>query len=72
MPLTNIGIIGTAGRGTGSSKMTKHLFDIMLVEAERIIIKQLKFEWKNVMLVSGGAAWSGQLDFFCGYTTKYI
>ena len=57
---TTIGIIGTAGRGRDGVKMTKQLFDRMITEAERIITKQLKLEWDDITLVSGGAAWSGQ------------
>ena len=65
MSPTTVGIIGTAGRGTHGAKMTKQLFDNMLVEAERIIREQLKLEWEEVALVSGGAAWSGQLHRLC-------
>ncbi|RUP48730.1 hypothetical protein BC936DRAFT_144084 [Jimgerdemannia flammicorona] len=57
MPPTTIGIIGTAGRGVGV-KMTKSIFDAMLSKTEHIIEGQLKLEWEQVVLVSGGAAWS--------------
>jgi hypothetical protein len=62
MAPTTIGIVGTAGRGADGAKMSKPLFDAMLAEAERIVEKQLKLKWENVTLVSGGAAWSGQLE----------
>ena len=38
--------------------MTKQLFDGMLAEAERIVTQQLKLDWEDIALVSGGAAWS--------------
>jgi len=53
-----IAIIGSAGRGAESVKMTKPLFDKMLAKVERIITDRLKLEWRHVTLVSGGAAWS--------------
>ena len=52
--------------------MTKALFDAMLVEAERIIVRKFdiasKFKWMNVVLVSGGAAWSGKFLSVCVLT----
>lgn len=72
MHYTTIGIIGTAGRGSDAAKMTKHLFDSMLAEVERIVTTQLKLEWEDVMLVSGGAAWSGQLQSSLWVTSPNI
>ncbi|RUS19232.1 hypothetical protein BC937DRAFT_87788, partial [Endogone sp. FLAS-F59071] len=55
---TTIGIIGTAGRGADGAKMTKRIFDSMVAKAKDIIETQLKLSWDEVVLVSGGAAWS--------------
>jgi len=59
MSSIHIGIIGTAGRGLDFNKMTKDLFDSMISTVERIIQQQLKLDYENITLVSGGAAWSG-------------
>ena len=54
-----IGIIGPAGRGLDYYKMTKDLFNSMVSTAKRIIQEQLTLDYKDITLVSGGAAWSG-------------
>lgn len=66
MRLVKIGIISTAGRGVNTPKMTKQLFDKMFAKAEHIITKQLEYDWQEVILISGGAAWSGKflMDIF--------
>jgi hypothetical protein len=53
-----IAIIGTAGRGSSSAKMTSALFDAMVVKAKEYVETTCQFNWSNIDLVSGGAAWS--------------
>lgn len=55
---TTIAIIGSAGRGLDVNKITKELWSKMINKAEEIIVKEWGLEWKNVRLVSGGAAFS--------------
>jgi hypothetical protein len=57
-----VSIIGTAGRrGTGTKRcqMDAELFSRMCVEVERTIETDLGLSKKDVVLVSGGAAWAG-------------
>ncbi|RUP48371.1 hypothetical protein BC936DRAFT_144662 [Jimgerdemannia flammicorona] len=58
MTKTTVAIVGTAGGGADGPKMTKSIFDAMLAKAESLIERQLKLEWEQVTLISGGAAWS--------------
>lgn len=59
-----ISIIGSAGRGDDKWKMTKDLFGQMVAHCETII-NQLCVTKKMVHLVSGGAAWSGNIYCSC-------
>lgn len=56
--VTSIAIIGTAGRKADEHKLTKEIWNKMIVKAEDIITKEWEFRWSEVALVSGGAAYS--------------
>jgi len=51
-----VSIIGTAGRDT--IPLTKDIYNAMIVRARQIIYDEFKLAEENVMLVSGGSAWS--------------
>jgi predicted Rossmann fold nucleotide-binding protein DprA/Smf involved in DNA uptake len=54
-----VGIIGTAGRKEAASRMTAELFSAMVLRAEHTIQHVWKLpSFADVVLVSGGAAWS--------------
>ncbi len=61
LPATRVfvGIIGTAGRGKAEAKMTKEIYERMVSTALSVIENDFKLDFNNVVLVSGGAAWSG-------------
>lgn len=61
VPKTTVTIIGTAGRGSVLAKMGSDLFSKMVTKAKDIIVNDLGLTPSKVMLVSGGAAWSGKL-----------
>lgn len=54
-----IAIIGTAGRGEDGKRMNLDLYNRMIRKSEEIITQYFKLNWSNIILVSGGAAWSG-------------
>lgn len=56
---TTVAIIGTAGRGDKAAKMSKELFEAMVVSATSVIESVWKIPWDQITLVSGAAAWSG-------------
>jgi len=57
MALSTVSIIGTAG-GKEGGVLTSGLFNQMVHRARSIIIKDFQLIPENVILVSGGAAWS--------------
>ena len=70
--LTTVAVIGTAGRDKRyADKMNADLFHEMCEKTERIITQDYGLSTQNIQLVSGGAAWSGNLN--CSYTlSPYI
>lgn len=55
-----IGVIGSAGRGTDITGLNKTVFENMHKKLKNII-KNLDIKKENIILVSGGAAWSDHL-----------
>jgi hypothetical protein len=53
---TVISIIGSAGRGADGNLMSAIRFNAMVDTVETMIVTA-KYEWKNIELRSGGAAW---------------
>ena len=61
-PLTpTVSIVGSAGRRADGKKMTKKLFDKMVEKAKTVIKDDFKLELKQIHVISGGAAWAGEL-----------
>lgn len=58
-PRVSVAIIGTAGRGGLSAKMSKPTFTAMVESAKDIVETTWKLPWSQIDLVSGGAAWAG-------------
>ncbi len=59
-----ISIVGTSGRGNIINNLTKDLFNKMVIYTDNHISNYLKennLDWKNVELISGGAAWSDHI-----------
>ncbi len=54
--MTTVSIIGSAGRNRES--FTQDLFDNMCEKAENTIRDDFQLKRRNVILVSGGSAWS--------------
>lgn len=61
--MVKVSIIGTAGRGPTRKRLSKDVFDFMVNKSIEIITEKLKLELNNVEIVSGGAAWAGNLAF---------
>jgi hypothetical protein len=51
---TQVAIIGTSGRKGDRDLMSVEGYNKMILEAERIILKDLKLDLDHVELVSGG------------------
>jgi hypothetical protein len=62
--MKKVGIIGTSGRGVLGKKLNKDIFEKMVNKTEEIIENQLHLEWRDIVLVSGGAAWAGSFHSF--------
>jgi len=60
MPLKTVNIVGTAGRN-GGWKMSKELYQMMYNKAKAVITQHFELELFQVHLVSGGAAWAGEI-----------
>ncbi len=56
--MKRVAIIGSAGRDKDEGKFTLELFEKMKEEVVKQITEEWKLETKNVILVSGGSAWS--------------
>lgn len=54
-----VAIIGTAGgsKDDNNVRLSKEVFDKMVIEAHTTITKVFGIDTKNVILISGGAAW---------------
>jgi len=61
MSLKTVSIVGTAGRKGGWKKMSKELYKMMCDKAKVIITQNFGLELSQVHLVSGGAAWAGEI-----------
>ncbi|KAI8846683.1 hypothetical protein BC829DRAFT_418953 [Chytridium lagenaria] len=59
--MTTVAVIGTAGRGPDGARMSKDLFERMVVKCEDILINIWKMRWDDIHLVSGGAAWADHI-----------
>jgi len=59
--MPTVGIVGTAGRLDDTEKMSKELFESMVERAAQIIEHEFHLDWKDIDLVSGGAAWSDHI-----------
>lgn len=53
-----VAIIGSAGRGPDSKRMSKELYSCMVERALRTILDEWQLEPRNVVLVSGGSSFS--------------
>ena len=60
-PLPTVSIVGSAGRRGDGKKMTKTLFKRMVEKAKEVITEDFGLDLDKIHLVSGGAAWSGEL-----------
>ena len=60
MSLKTVSIMGTAGT-KGGWKMSKELYQMMYNKAKDIITQHFELELSQVHLVSGGAAWAGEV-----------
>lgn len=70
-----VGIIGTANRRPNLLKMmSQELYNKMIEKAYKIITIDLQLNLSDVVLVSGGAAWSDHvaIDLFNIYTPKSL
>jgi hypothetical protein len=56
--MPSIAIIGTAGRKEDAGRLDIKVFDQMVEKAEDVITNTWKLEWNDVVLRSGGAAYS--------------
>lgn len=66
--MNRLSVIGTAGRGDYKYRMNKDLYSKMVLKAEQYIKSDLKIPFHRIVLVSGGAAWSGNVcdvGFIC-------
>lgn len=70
--IPRIAIIGTAGRGEDGKKMNEEIYMRMINKSEELITKKFKFQWRDIVLVSGGAAWSGKYVFFVKNIIFYL
>ncbi|KAJ3113001.1 hypothetical protein HK100_002134 [Physocladia obscura] len=53
-----IAVIGTAGRGNTAVLTSESLFGAIVAKAEDIVTNEWEFDWGQVHLISGGAAWT--------------
>jgi hypothetical protein len=58
--MINVSIIGTCGR-TNSDKLSKELYEKMIDKTKDIIENDFKLNLKDIILISGGAAWSDHI-----------
>lgn len=54
--IISIAIIGTSGRKQDKEKMSEEVWKNMISKAEEIVTKDLLLDWKEIKLISGGAA----------------
>ena len=57
--ISTVSIIGTAGRGADSAKLTNKIYLKAIEKAKEAITGKFRLSLNNVELVSGGAAWAG-------------
>jgi|688.fasta_scaffold1071164_1 hypothetical protein len=56
-----VSIIGSAGRKEDANFITKELYEKLLEKVEYVILTEWKLDYKNITLVSGGAAFCDHL-----------
>ena len=56
-----VSVVGTANRNGNRKRMSSVLFERMIDKTFDVITNVFKLDMKRVRLVSGGAAWSGEL-----------
>jgi len=60
LTVSTVSIIGTCGR-SNKELLNLNVYNKMIERAKYIIEKEFKLDPKNIMLVSGGAAWSDHI-----------
>ena len=64
--MVKVSIIGSAGRRDDLQKLNKTLYHRMIDKAKKVITDVWKLQLDKVELVSGGAAWSGNMHCMPG------
>ena len=71
--MKTVAIIGTAGRDENKDRLTLEIYNKALAKSKEIIENTFKLDPKNIMLISGGAAWMDQISvnlFLENYVNK--
>lgn len=56
-----VSVVGTAGRKADGKRMNSAIFRRMIDKTIDVITNDFKLKMERVHLISGGAAWSGEL-----------
>ena len=59
--MVKVSIVGSAGRRADLKKLNKTLYHRMIDKAKEVLTDVWKLQLDEVELVSGGAAWSGNM-----------
>lgn len=64
--MVKVSIVGSAGRRADLKKLNKTLYHRMIDKAKEVLTDVWKLQLDRVELVSGGAAWSGNMHCMPG------